>query len=97
MKISNDNFIVQLTVQQLKEIISEVITTSFAATLPQYESTVTDRGTKLIGLRELAKHIGCGKDCAQKLKDDGKIPYSQIGKRFYFYSNEVDVALQTKK
>jgi len=97
MKISNDNFIVQLTVQQLKEIINEVITTSSATTLPKYESTVTERGEKLIGMRGLANYIGCGLNTAQKLKDDGKVPYSQIYNRFYFYSNEVDTALQIKK
>ena len=94
----DDKMIVQLTVQQLKDIIYEVITTSSLTTpLPDYESTATERGTKLIGLRELSKHIGCGLNTAQKLKDAGRVPYSQIGNRFYFYSNEIDVALQTKK
>jgi predicted methyltransferase len=97
MKNIDEQMIVQLTVQQLKQIMYEVMTTSSANTLPKFESTITDRGTKIIGLRDLAKHIGCGLNTAQKLKDDGKIPYSQIGNRFYFYSNDVDVALQTHK
>jgi len=94
MKPIDEKFVVHLTVQQLKDIIFEVITTSSANTLPKHESTVTECGTKLIGLRELSKHIGCGLNTAQKLKDEGKVPYSQIGNRFYFYSNEVDAALR---
>ncbi|MCL2312563.1 MAG: DUF3853 family protein [Firmicutes bacterium] len=94
MRITDDKMIVQLTVQQLKEIIAEVITTSSTNTFPEYESTVTERGTKIIGLRGLSKHLGCGLNSAQKLKDAGKIPYFQIGNRFHFYSNEVDAALQ---
>ena len=95
MKTTDESFIVQLTVQQLKEIINEVITTTSSTnTLPKHESTATERGTKLVGLRELSKHIGCGLNTALKLKDEGKVPYSQIGNRFYFYSNEVDVALR---
>jgi hypothetical protein len=31
---------------------------------------------------------------ALKLKDEEKVPYSQIRNRFFFYSNEVDVALR---
>jgi len=97
MQSRDDKMIVQLTVQQLKEIMYEVITTSSTNTLPQYESTVTERGTKLIGLRELSKHIGCGLNMALKLKNEEKIPYSQIGNRFHFYSNEVDAALLHNK
>jgi len=51
-----------------------VRSTSFMNTMPKFESTITNRGEKLVGLRELAKHIGCAKCTAQKLKDDGKIP-----------------------
>ena len=95
MKIPDEKFVVHLTVQQLKDIIGEVITTASSANaLPKYETTAAECGTKLIGLRELSKHIGCGLNTAQKLKDEGKVPYSQIGNRFYFYSNEVDTALR---
>jgi len=95
MKTSDEKFVVHLTVEQLKEIICEVLATSFTAnTLPKYESTATERGKKLIGLRELSKYIGCGVNTALKIKNEGKVPYSQIGNRFYFYSNEVDVALR---
>ncbi|MCL2434589.1 MAG: hypothetical protein FWD09_00440 [Lentimicrobiaceae bacterium] len=95
MRTTDEKFVVQLTVQQLKEIICEVIATSFTAnTLPKYESTATERGKKLTGLRELSKHIGCGVNSALKIKNEGKVPYSKIGNRFYFYSNEVDIALQ---
>jgi len=101
MKVTDENLVL-MTAQQLRGIISEevrgiiseFITTSSSNVFPKYESTTAECGTKLIGLRELSKHIGCGINTAQKLKDEGKVPYSQIGNRFYFYSNEVDVALR---
>jgi len=95
MKHTENQFLVHLTVQELKDIIYEVITTSSINTLPNYESTATEHGTKLIGLRALKNHIGCGLNTAQKLKDEGKVPYYQIGNRFYFNSDEVDAALRT--
>jgi hypothetical protein len=95
MKILNEKMIVTLSVEELKNVVGEVITTSITS-LPKFESTATDRGLKLIGLRELKNYVGCGINTAQKLKDEGRVPYSQIGNRFYFYSNEVDEALRIR-
>ena len=97
MKLNDDTFVVHLTIQQLKEIIQEVITTSTLTTPPKFESTVTERGTRIVGIKQLAKYIGCGVNTAQRLKDEGKVPYSQIGNRFYFVSNEIDVSLRNMK
>jgi len=94
MQNKDNQFLVHLTVQELKDIIYEVITTSSINTLPNYESTATEHGTKLIGLRELSKHLNCGLNSALKLKNEGKVPYYQIGNRFHFYSDEVDAALR---
>ena len=96
MIINNNTFVATLNVEQLKQIMIEVITTSTTNKLPSYDSTATEKGEKIFGLRQLARHIGCGLNTAQKLKHQGVIPYSQYGNRLLFYSNEVDDALKMK-
>jgi len=45
------------------------------------------------GLSGLAKLIGCSKPTAHKIKDSGKIPFFNIGKKFIFDEVKVMAAL----
>ena len=47
----------------------------------------------LSGLREL---LGCSHPTAQRIKDSGKIPYKQIGRKIIFDADAVLTALNKK-
>ena len=53
--------------------------------------------TKLFGIRNGAAYVGCAPSTFQKLKNQGKIPFHEVGKRVFFYSDEIDEALKSKK
>jgi excisionase family DNA binding protein len=94
-QIKNETFVATLKVEQLKQIFEEVII-STANAKPNYASNVSEKGEVIKGIRQLASYIGCGLNTAQKLKNEGKIPFSQYGNRLLFYSNEIDNALKMK-
>lgn len=94
--IENQIFVATLNVAQLKEILQEVMQTSTANVQPTYTSNVSEKGSIIKGIRQLAEYIGCGLNSAQKLKNEGAIPFSQYGNRLIFYSNEVDFALRQR-
>lgn len=52
--------------------------------------------TKLFGIRNGAAYVGCAPSTFQKLKNQGKIPFHEVGKRVFFYSDEIDEALKHK-
>lgn len=52
---------------------------------------------KLCGIRNGAAYVGCAPSTFQKLKNLGKIPFYEVGKRVFFYSDEIDEALKCKK
>lgn len=45
------------------------------------------------GLTGLAKLLGCSKPTAHKIKNSGKIPFIQVGKKFIFNEDKVMSAL----
>ncbi|MEY8609342.1 DUF3853 family protein [Parabacteroides segnis] len=51
---------------------------------------------RIDGIRGLANHIRCSVSKAQDLKNKGKIPFYEVGKRVFFYSDEIDEALKYK-
>ena len=51
---------------------------------------------KLFGIRNGAAYVGCAPSTFQKLKNQGKIPFHEVGKRVFFYSDEIDEALKHK-
>ncbi|GGK11599.1 hypothetical protein H8788_23370 [Parabacteroides faecis] len=52
---------------------------------------------KLFGIRNGAAYVGCAPSTFQKLKNSGKVPFYEVGKRVFFFSDEIDEALKCKK
>ena len=51
----------------------------------------------LHSIRELSEFIGCSTVTAQKLKNEGRIPYRQIGRKVMFDSVEILKAMEQGK
>ena len=94
--IESPVFVATLTVAELKEIMKKIYQDSTANVQPTDTSNVSEKGSTIKGIRRLAEYIGCGLNSAQKLKNEGIIPYSQYGNRLIFYSNEIDAALKQR-
>lgn len=55
---------------------------------------VEEKGTVIHGIRGLANYLHCSPSKAQDLKNKGIIPYSEVGRKVFFNSREVDIALK---
>jgi len=51
----------------------------------------------LYSIRELSEFIGCSTVTAQKLKNEGRIPYRQVGRKVMFDSVEILKAMESGK
>ena len=64
------------------------------ATLKQPQAEKKDTKATLRGIRALAVYLGVSTATAQRLKNEGKVPFSQVGKRVFFVPCEVDNAIK---
>ena len=45
---------------------------------------------RIDGIEGLAKYLGCSKTTAQALKNNGEVVYHNVGRKVFFYSDEID-------
>lgn len=84
-KVSLEKPAFALTAKELISLLKEELQ-------PHHELKVQERPAKaeyLYSLRELAKFLGCSVVTAQKIKNSGKIRYTQIGRKLMFNTSEV--------
>lgn len=58
------------------------------------EEPKQEKGTRIDGIRGVAAFLHCSISKAQDLKNKGIIPFYNIGKKVYFFENEVTNALK---
>ncbi len=92
-QINGDTPLFQLTVNQLIDLIKLNLPVS---SIPAEES---GKPQYIYGLKGLAKLLDCSHPTAQKLKNSGRIPYAQVGRKLVFEKETVLAALHktTKK
>jgi len=73
------------TEEKLREIISECISQS----TPTPTSPLSSKVRYLYSINELADFLNCSPVTAQKLKNSGKIRFSQFGRKCIFTSDQV--------
>ena len=79
-----------LTGGEMADIIISRLNGLDLAKMPE----VSQKRVKLNGIVGLADYINCSVTTAQKMKNEGKFPYYNIGSKVYFYSDEVEIALK---
>lgn len=62
----------------------------------QKEEPQECKGEKINGIRGGAAYVGCSPSKMQDLKNKGVVPYYQVGKKIFFFSNELDNALKRR-
>lgn len=92
--MNNNDLLLQpaftLTAGQLVELIVSRIKSD----IPVIKTKTETNRVKIMGIRGLANYLKGSTSTAQKLKNDGKVPFYEVGNRVYFYSDEVDNALK---
>lgn len=88
--ISGDTPLFQLTVSQLLGLLDK------KETSPTTTKIDTTSKNHVYGLDGLARLLNCSHPTAQRIKDSGKIPFIQIGRKLIFDADAVLVALNKK-
>ena len=86
-------FQVNFDENRLIAIVEKAVFQAMARQNHQSKPEPPERST-LHSIRELADFIHCSTVTAQKLKNSGKIPYRQIGRKVLFDTAEVLKALE---
>ena len=83
----------------LRSIFKSVVREELMATsgTQQPSTQAKDTRASIRGIRGLAAYCGISTATAQRLKSEGRVPYSRIGNRVYFCPSEVDEALKVKE
>ena len=75
-----------------------MITTEVVKQIQQYvEKPIQIEPTRLYGDKEAAAYLGCAALTVQKLRKTGQITYYRYGRKYYYFSNELDEALKVQR
>lgn len=81
---------------KLAAVIKNAVNEAIAA-IPSRGESPTPEHQILYSMKELSEFIGCSTVTAQKLKNQGRIPYRQVGRKVMFDSTEVLKAMEQGK
>lgn len=82
--------------QRISEFIAEKVAEKVAEKILKQEEPKEDKGNRIEGIRGLSTFLQCSISKAQDLKNKGLVPFYNIGKKVYFFENEVTNALKRR-
>ena len=75
-----------------------MITTEVVKQIQQYvEKPIQIEPTRLYGDKEAAAYLGCAALTVLKLRKTGQISYYRYGRKYYYFSNELDEAFKVQR
>ncbi len=83
-----------IDLKRISDFLAERVAEKVAEKILQREEPQEEKGSRISGIRGLASFLGCSPCKAQDLKNKGLIPFYHIGKKVYFFENEVANALK---
>lgn len=81
---------------KLAAIVKNAVTQAMTEFMETSDPPAPDRKI-LYSIKELSEFIGCSTVTAQRLKNEGRIPYRQIGRKVMFDTAEVLKAMEQGK
>ena len=81
---------------KLAAVVKNAVAEAMAA-MPARSEQLSQERKILYSIRELSEFIGCSTVTAQKLKNEGLIPYRQVGRKVMFDSVEILRAMEQGK
>lgn len=91
----NENAILDNILQNMADKVAEMVIARLGDM--QNDSATKVERTKICGIRGLAELLGCSTATAQRLKNEKRVPYYNVGKRTFFYEDEVITSLKNKE
>lgn len=89
-------FQVSFDEDRLTEIVRQAVADAIGETSKVIDSPPIERKT-LHSIRALSEFIGCSAVTAQKIKNSGRIPYRQVGRKVMFDTADVLKAMEQPK
>ena len=83
-----------IDLKSFAEFFADKVAEKVAEKITAQEQPKEDRGNRIDGMRGLSSFLECSLSKAQDLKNKGIIPFYNIGKKVYFFENEVNNALK---
>lgn len=94
--IINDGNVINASRDEARTLLMEIFDVKKPE--PVITTTKQDENDTISSIRELAEELKCSIVTAQKLKNSGKIPYQQFGRKVLFSKKAVKEALiKTRK
>jgi hypothetical protein len=84
--------IIQVDGKEITEVMRQVMREEIALAF-QNNKSETKTGKYVYNLKELADFLHCSAPIAQRLKNEGKIPFKQNGRKFIYDCDAVLLAL----
>ena len=82
--------------QRLAEVVKTAVTEAMAAV--QTSTPAPEPQPEILhSIRELADFLGCTPVTAQRYKNEGRIPYKQVGRKVMFNTADVLRAIDSNK
>jgi len=83
--------------EKLEEMVRRVVKEELEAFLNKRESEPATESEFLYSIKELADFLHCSTVTAQMMKNKGRIPYKQLGRKVIFSTAEVLKAMEPVK
>lgn len=83
-----------IDLKSISDFLAERVAEKVAEKILQQEEPKEEKGNRIDGMRGLSAFLQCSLSKAQDLKNKGLIPFYNIGKKVYFFENEVTNALK---
>lgn len=89
---------ITISEEKLVSVVRQAVREEMAALQPVKDpeamQTGNEVGRNLHSMVELAKFMGCSVTCAQNMKNAGRIPYRQVGRKVIFNTVEILKAIE---
>lgn len=84
------------TQTEFTEIVKQAVSEAMAA-MPATNPDPSPERKTLYSIRELSEFLGCSSVTAQKIKNSGRIPFRQVGRKILFDTQDISKALEHVK
>jgi excisionase family DNA binding protein len=77
--------------------LTAIVENAVTIALAEKKEVQTTEVRILHSIRELADFLGCSTVTAQKIKNEGRIPFMQVGRKVLFNTAEVTKAIERRR
>lgn len=91
-----ETLLIQISRDEIKAMIIEAVREAMSGKSDEKATSSSSPTEYVYGIGGLARLLNCSNPTAQRIKDSGKIPFTQVGRKLIFDVNKVLTALNRK-